>query len=109
MTCVWVTSQRGHFDGQCRQAPSICVGVVQAHQVQQQLQQQPREASHKAALQLGEVLTQKLIQLDNVDVTGTLSPTLLIKYLLCGTGFVACACTRFCLISRQKQIAAFDT
>lgn len=42
----------------------------QAHQLQQQLQQQPPAASYKAALQLGEVLTQKLIQLDNVHVTG---------------------------------------
>lgn len=44
---------------------------MQAHQLQQQLQQQPPAASYKAALQLGEVLTQKLIQLDNVYVTGS--------------------------------------
>ncbi len=43
---------------------------MQAQQLQQQLQQQPPAASYKAALQLGEILTQKLIQLDNVHVTG---------------------------------------
>lgn len=42
----------------------------QAQQLQYQLQQQPSAASYKTALQLGELLTQKLIQLDNVHVTG---------------------------------------
>lgn len=44
--------------------------MVQAQQLQQQLQHQPPAASHKAALQIGEAATQKLIQLDNVHVTG---------------------------------------
>ena len=43
---------------------------MQAQQLQQQLHQQPPAVSYKSALQLGEVLTQKLIQLDNVQVTG---------------------------------------
>lgn len=44
--------------------------MVQAQQLQQQLQHQPPAVSHQAALQIGEVATQKLIQLDNVHVTG---------------------------------------
>ena len=44
--------------------------MAQAQQLQQQLHQQPPAMSHKSALQLGEALTQKLIQLDNVQVTG---------------------------------------
>ncbi len=47
----------------------VCV-VVQAQELQQQLQHQPPAVSYKAALQIGEVATQKLIQLDNVHVTG---------------------------------------
>ncbi|DBB06010.1 hypothetical protein WJX82_001782 [Trebouxia sp. C0006] len=42
----------------------------QAQELQQQLQHQLPAVSHKAALQIGEVATQKLIQLDNVHVTG---------------------------------------
>ncbi len=44
--------------------------MVQAQQLQRQLQHQPPAVSHQAALQIGEVATQKLIQLDNVHVTG---------------------------------------
>lgn len=44
--------------------------TVQAQQLQQHLQQQPPAVSYKAALQIGEVATQKLIQLDNIHVTG---------------------------------------
>lgn len=44
--------------------------MVQAQQLQQQLQRQPPAISYKAALQIGEVATQKLIQLDNIHVTG---------------------------------------
>ena len=44
--------------------------MVQAQELQQQLQHQPPAVSYKAALQIGEVATQKLIQLDNVHVTG---------------------------------------
>lgn len=48
----------------------IASQVDQLAQQAQQLQQQPPAVSHKAALLLGEALTQKLIQLDNVQVTG---------------------------------------
>lgn len=49
---------------------SMLCQLMQAQQLQQQLHQQPPAISHKFALQLGEALTQKLIQLDNVQVTG---------------------------------------
>ena len=49
---------------------SIMCQLMQAQQLQQQLHQQQPAISHKVALQLGEALTQKLIQLDNVQVTG---------------------------------------
>lgn len=49
---------------------SAIVLSMQAQQLQQQLQQQDPAVSHKAALRIGEALTQKLIQLDNVQVTG---------------------------------------
>ncbi|KAL3155009.1 hypothetical protein ABBQ38_011533 [Trebouxia sp. C0009 RCD-2024] len=42
----------------------------QAQQLQQHLHQQDPAISYKDALRLGEALTQKLIQLDNVQVTG---------------------------------------
>ena len=43
---------------------------MQAQQLQQHLYQQEPAISYKDALRLGEALTQKLIQLDNVEVTG---------------------------------------
>ena len=48
----------------------VAILLVQAQQLQQQLPHQPPAASYKLALQLGEILTQKLIQLDNVNVSG---------------------------------------
>ena len=44
--------------------------LTQAQQLQQQLHQQSPAISYRSALQLGEALTQKLIQLDTVQVTG---------------------------------------
>lgn len=63
-----VLSDFNAFSGSVVSARTVF--IVQAQQLQQQLQHQPHAVSHKAALQIGEVATQKLIQLDNVHVTG---------------------------------------
>lgn len=65
---------------------------MQAQQLQQQLQQQPPAVSYKLAVQLGEVLTQKLIQLDNVNVSG----------MMCGMCYVVNVCWLLALAAALK-------
>ena len=84
--------------------------MVQAQQLQQQLQHQPPAISHKAALQIGEVATQKLIQLDDVHVTGGHAALAKMHSLYCWhvglhapVSCVACQCAA-CQCATHQQV-----